>query len=175
MWIFWEQIRRVAHSHLINGMTMALWILLGTCFVRTQCVRVYFACTKRLFILLKDATLNVPNACLRGRWGIGPLKNKQTRFSWSLIEGFKFLKRQKICMKMILQMCIVQHALMRNVFSFQPTKLLVFSTLKSAIPALTFWIFFSRTKNWKLCCLVVIVQIDFQKTRVTTMKKEIPF
>ena len=45
--------------------------------------------------------------------------------------------------------------------------------LKSAKLALTSWIFFSRTKNWQICCIVVTVHIDWQEKRVATMEKEI--
>ena len=48
MWNFWKQLRCVAHSPLILGMTIALLFSLGTCIVQIQNVRVNFAFTKRL-------------------------------------------------------------------------------------------------------------------------------
>ena len=45
-WNLWEQLRCVVHSPLIVGMTIALSNWLGTCIVRTQCLRIYFVCTK---------------------------------------------------------------------------------------------------------------------------------
>ena len=54
--------------------------------------------------------------------------------------------------KRLLEMCIVQHVELKNVFLFQPIKRLVFTTVKSAKPAATFWIFLLRTKNRQCCC-----------------------
>ena len=50
-------------------------------------------------------------------------------------------------------------------------KRLVFTTVKSAKPAATFWIFLLRTKNRQICCLVVTVPIILQEKRVATTKK----
>ena len=38
----------------------------------------------------------------------------------------------------LLEMCIVQHVEMKSVFTFQPKKQLVSTTVKSAKPAVTF-------------------------------------
>ena len=65
--INWEQSRCVAHSTLIVGLTIALLISLGTCFVRIQSARENFACAKRLFNLLAEAIINVRNARLSAR------------------------------------------------------------------------------------------------------------
>ena len=43
MWNIWEQLRCVVHSPLILGPTIALFFLLGTCFVQKQSVRMNFA------------------------------------------------------------------------------------------------------------------------------------
>ena len=72
-------------------------------------------------------------------------------------------------------MCIVQHVEMKSVFTFQPTKRLVSSTVKSAKSAATFWMFLLRTKNWQLCCLAETVHIVLQKRRVATTKDHILF
>ena len=56
----------------------------------------------------------------------------------------------------LLEMCIVPHVEMKSVFTFQPVKRLVSTTVKSVKPAATFWIFLLRTKNQQLCCLVVM-------------------
>ena len=40
--------------------------------------------------------------------------------------------------KRLLEMCIVQHVEMKSVFTFQPLKCLVSTTVKSATPAATF-------------------------------------
>ena len=69
-------------------------------------------------------------------------------------------------------MCVVQHVELKSVFTFQPIKRLVSTTLKRAKPAATFWIFLLRTKNRQLCCLAVTVHIVLQKRRIATMKKK---
>ena len=69
-------------------------------------------------------------------------------------------------------MCIVQHVEMKKVFTFQPKKRLVSTTVKSAKPAATFWIFLSRTKNRQLCCMAVTVHIVSQERRVATTKNK---
>ena len=66
----------------------------------------------------------------------------------------------------------VQHAQTKSVFTFQPTKFLVFTTVKSARLGLTCWIFLLRTKKGQLCCLVVKALIALRKKRVVTTKKE---
>ena len=69
-------------------------------------------------------------------------------------------------------MCIVQHVERTSVFTCQPIKRLVSTTVKSAKPAATFWIFIWRTKNRQLCCLAVTVHIVLQERRVATRKKK---
>ena len=69
-------------------------------------------------------------------------------------------------------MSIVQHAEMKSVFTFQPKKRLVSTTVKSAKPAAMFWSFLLRTKNWQLCCLSVTVHFVLQERRVATTKKK---
>ena len=61
----------------------------------------------------------------------------------------------------LLEMCIVPHVETKSVFIFQPTKRLVFTTVKSAKPSATFWMFLLRTKNRQLCCLAVTVHIVY--------------
>ena len=72
----------------------------------------------------------------------------------------------------LLEMCIVQHEEMKSVFKFQRKKRLVSTTVRSAKSAGTFSIFFLRTKNRHLCCLVVMVHIILQERRVATTKKK---
>ena len=72
------------------------------------------------------------------------------------------------------EMCIVQHVETKSVFTFQLIKKLVFTTVKSAKHAATFWILRLRTKNGQLCCLVVTVHIVLQEGRVMTTKKKSP-
>ena len=70
------------------------------------------------------------------------------------------------------EICIVQNVEMKSVFKFQPIKRLVSTTVKSAKPAATFWIFLLSTKNRQFCCLVVTVHIALPERRVATTKKE---
>ena len=74
--------------------------------------------------------------------------------------------------KRLLEMRIVQHIGMKSVFTFQPIERLVSTTVKSAKPAATFWIFVLRTKNRQFCCLAVMVHIVLQERRVATTKKK---
>ena len=68
--------------------------------------------------------------------------------------------------------CIVQRVEMKSLFTFQPIKRLVSTTVKSAKPAATFWIFFLRTKNRQWCCLAVTVHIVLEEGRVAITKKK---
>ena len=72
----------------------------------------------------------------------------------------------------LLEMCTVQHVETKSVFTFQPIKRLVSTTVKSAKPAVTFWKLLLRTKNQQLCCLAVMEHIALQERRVATTKKK---
>ena len=74
-----------------------------------------------------------------------------------------FWREEKNLYKMLLELCIVQHALMKSVFTFQPAKIPVSTTVKSAQLALKCWLLFLRTKNQHLCCLVVMLHNALQK------------
>ena len=69
-------------------------------------------------------------------------------------------------------MCVVQHLEMKSVFTFQPIKRLVSTTVKSAKPAVLLWIFLLRTENRQLRCLAVMVHIVWQERRVAATKKK---
>ena len=73
--------------------------------------------------------------------------------------------------KTLLEIRIVQHAEMKNVITFQPIERLVYTTVKIAKPAATFWIFLLSTKNLQLCCLSVTLHIVLQERRAATTKK----
>ena len=70
------------------------------------------------------------------------------------------------------ELCIVQHVEMKSVFPFQRIKSLIFTTVNSAKPAATFWVFLLRSKNRQLCCSVVTVHIALPERRVAITKKE---
>ena len=147
MWNYWEQLRCVAHSPLIVSTKISLWNLLATCIVRRNCVPVCFACIKKLFILLTEVIISVPNAIPRVTCTIFRLNNKQVRFSWSVIKMFTFSKRRKNRHKMILETSIVQHVQTKIVCTCQPIENLVSTTIKSEKPALTCFIFHLRKKT----------------------------
>ena len=69
-------------------------------------------------------------------------------------------------------MCIVQDVETKSVFTCQPIKQLVSTTVRSAKPAVTFWIFLLRTKNRQICCLAVMIHIVLQERRFATRKKK---
>ena len=73
--------------------------------------------------------------------------------------------------KILSEMCSVQHVEMKSVFTFQPIKRLLSTTVKSAKPAAMFWKILLRTKNRQFCCLAVMVHIVLQDGRVATTKK----
>ena len=274
LWYFWEQLQCVVHSPLIVGITLALLFSLGTCIVQIQSVWVNFACTKRLFNLSAEATINARNARLCVRCAIFFFKIKEVLFIVSLSGGLHFWrepknssrcywrcllswqvlfqqremriywwwcntprsssacgncgawlfvhkvpfmlqehvkttktdklgfffprkrwtwyptinyylmshfnqpnKERKNCVwttkyERLSEMCIVQHVEMKSVFTIQPIKRPASTTVKSAKPAATFWIFLLGTKNRQLCCLAVTVHIVFQKRRIATTKKK---
>ena len=94
-------------SALIVGMTIALLFSLGKCTVQIQSVWVNFACTKRFFNLLPEATINVRNVGPCARYAIFLSKIKQLPFSSRLVQGFTFLKGAQNQFKMLLNMSIV--------------------------------------------------------------------
>ena len=73
-----------------------------------------------------------------------------SHFNQPNIERRNFVRTTKY--KRLLEMCIVQHVELKSVFTFQPIKWQVSSTVRSAKPAVMFWIFLLRTKNQQLCC-----------------------
>ena len=74
--------------------------------------------------------------------------------------------------KTIGDVCIFLHKEMKSVFTFQPIKRPVSTTVKSEKADSMFWIILLRTKNRQLCCFVVMVHIVLQKRRVVTTKKK---
>ena len=74
--------------------------------------------------------------------------------------------------KRLLEICIVPQVEMKSVFTFQPIKRLVLTTVKSSKPAVTFWILLLRTKNWELCYLAVTLHLFLQETRIATTEKK---
>ena len=73
------------------------------------------------------------------------------------------------------EMCIVEHVEMKSVFTFQPVKWIVSTTVKSAKPVATFWIFLLGTKNRQLCCFVVMEHIALQERRVAITRSLLHF
>ena len=83
----------------------------------------------------------------RKRWTWYPTNNYylMSHFNQRNIERKKCVWTTKY--ERLLEMCIVQNVETKNVFTFQPMKRLVSTTVKSAKPAATFWIFLLRIKN----------------------------
>ena len=71
------------------------------------------------------------------------------------------------------EMCIVPHV--QSVFTFQPKKQLVSTTVKSAKPVATFWIILLRTRNRQISCLAVMEHIALQERRVATTRDHLHF
>ena len=81
---------------MIVGIKIALLFSLGTRIVQTQIVWVNFACTKRLFNHLAEATINVRNVGLCARFAIIILKIKQIPLCCRLVKGvYIFEERPK--------------------------------------------------------------------------------
>ena len=93
-----------------------------------------------------------------------------SHFNQPNIEGMNCVWTTKY--ERLSEMCIVQHVGMKSVFTLQPIKQLVSTTVKSAKPAGTISIFLLRTKNRQLCCLLVTVHIVLQEKRVATTRKK---
>ena len=74
--------------------------------------------------------------------------------------------------KRLLEMCIVQHVETKSLFTFQPIKRLVSTTVKSAKPVATFLIFLLRNKNQQLCCLAVMEDIALQENESQLRKRK---
>ena len=103
-----------------------------------------------------------------------PREEQTNFFSWSMVKGFKNSRRRINQFKMLLETCIVQHAQTKSVFTFQTTKRLVSTTVKSTKPALTCRIFLLKTKNRQLCCLVLMVHITLQEKWFVIKKEQNP-
>ena len=93
-----------------------------------------------------------------------------SHFNQSKIERKNYVWTTKY--KRLLEMCIVQHVEMKEVFTFQLTKLPKPTTVENAKPALTCWMFLLRTKNKQLSCLAVVVHNALQGKRVVILKKK---
>ena len=108
----------------------------------------------------------------RKRWTWNPTNNCYLTFHFNQpnIERKNCVWTTKY--KRLLEMCFVQHVEMKSVFTFQAIKRLVSTTVKSAKPVATFWIFLLRTKNQQLCCLALMEHIVLQERRVVTTKKK---
>ena len=134
-------------------------------------------CSKVPFMLQEhvETTKTDKTRCFfaKKRWSWYPTNNcyLMSRSNQPKKQGNKCVWTTKY--KKLLEMCIVQYLKKKSVFTFQPKKRLVPTTVKSAKSAATFWIFLLRTKNRQLCCLVVMVHIVLQGRRVATTKKKI--
>ena len=108
----------------------------------------------------------------RKRWTWYPTNNyySMSHFSQPNIERKNCLWTTKY--ERLSEMCIVQHVELKSVSTFHRIKRLVFTTVKSAKSAATFWRFLLRIKNRQLCCMVVTVHIALPERRIATTKKK---
>ena len=106
------------------------------------------------------------------RWTSHPTNNYylMSHFNQPNIKRKNFVSTTKY--EKLSEMCIVQHVEMKSVFTFQPIKRLVSTTVKRAKPAATIWIILLWTKNRQFCSLAVTVHIALPERRVAITKKE---
>ena len=109
-------------------------------------VRVYFACKKRNFNLSAEATIKVLNARSRVNCAILPLKNRHSRFSLKVTGGLHFWRDAKNNSRCYWR-CVLSNMHKQKVFTCQPTEILLSTTVKSAMPALTCLKLHLRTKS----------------------------
>ena len=151
MWNNWEQIRCVAHSPLIVGVTITLLISLSTCIVRIQSDRVNFACTKSFFYLSAEAIIHVRNARLCAKCALFFLKIKQILFLVVWLRGLHFWSESKINLR-----CFWRCPLSWQVLSQQREMRLSRQLCNNC--EIHFWL-------WKVWSLVVSSQSSFYKCR----------
>ena len=92
--------------------------------------------------------------------------------SWSVTDGFLFLKRYINQFKTLLEMCNVQHAWRKSVYKFQQLNNFFFTTARSAKAVLTCLIFHLQTENWSTVLFDGDSTHCFAKRRVATTKKK---
>ena len=73
----------------------------------------------------------------------------------------------------LLEMCIAQSVKMKSLFTFKPIKLLVFTILKAAKPALTCSTFHSGNKSPHWFYLEEMVHVTLPKRRVATIERHL--
>ena len=161
-------------------MEISLPNLLKMFIVRIQIHRVFFACPKRLSNLSADVTTNAFNASPIVKCALLSLKNKHNRFSWSLARGFRFLKRRKNQFKMLMVICLVlegtdQEKIVSMAIHGKKKMEVDTNVLSGKRAALR--TFPLRTKNRKLCCLLVLACIALSRRLVVTTKSQnnLPF
>ena len=93
-------------------------------------------------------------------------------FSWCVSRCVSFLKKLENQFQMFLADWFLQHAQPKSVFSFQSTKVLASTTVRTAKRALKCSIFHLRWRSWHQPYLVEIVQISLQRRRAVTTKKK---
>ena len=135
-----------AYPSLTVGATKALINLLGTCIVRTNCVLRNFPCPKRFFNLWEK--WHSKSQC---EFTVSCAKfTSKNNFFYSFLmfdQGICLYGETQKSIQMLLEVCVVQQAQTKSVFTFQPTEILVFTAVKRAKPALTCWIFLLLNKN----------------------------
>ena len=155
------------------GRIIPILNLLGTFTDQTQCVRVYFACTKKTDSLERnDYQYHQCKSLCQVR--NTPFEQPTISFSLNCDQGICIFEETQTSIQNLLEMCFVQDAQTKSVFICQLTKILVSTTVKFANPALMRWIFLLGTQNQHSCGSVVMIHIALQEKRVVTTKKEEP-
>ena len=104
-------------------MTIPLLILFGTCIVQLQYVRLIFACAKKLFNVLTQATNHVLNASPCVNLVIFPLGNKQILFL-KFGQGIYVFEETKVSTQGVIGDVYCLTCSDESVFTFQPTEIL---------------------------------------------------
>ena len=145
VWRTWKQWRCVVQSPLLVGMTIPKLNLLGAWIVWIQCVLIDFASTKRLSSLLKKVTINVFIACQRVKCSIIPLETNHFVFLDLWPRVLYFWRDEKNNARRYWRWVLPSKTKQRVYRSTNRSS--SFSDCKIAKPALTCFLFHSRTKN----------------------------
>ena len=126
--------------------------------LKTCIVQIQFAGTRRLFNLSAEGIIIVLNASACVRYAMFVLRNRRIRFCWWVSERFLFLKRYKNQINTLLKLSISLEGFIRDKGVFTSIhggkKMKVVTRIFDAKRAAIIWIFFVKTKNRQVCCLM---------------------
>ena len=172
---YWGQIRCVAHSPLIVGITIAWLNLSGTCIVWLQCVRLHFACTERLFNVSPVVNISVHMASPYVRCAIFPLKIKLILFFYFCVERFLFLMSFKnqfnILQETPLALEGLSHDTNVSIPLYGRKMMKAVTNVLNEKRAAMFRKLILRSRNGIFCCLVVMGHIGSSKNELLLRKR----